>query len=80
MCPSLCPLLCPIGHIFCCALLYIINVPPLSLFYSFSGPKKDQVLYLPKLFKLNLKFYVKTIAPTFAPILGAYFYAPTFIK
>ena len=31
-----CPLLCPLGHIFCCALLYIVNVPPLSLFHIFN--------------------------------------------
>ena len=78
MCPSLCPLLCPTGYIFCCALLYIINVPPLSLSYIFN--KYALLCAPPPLYcKLNPKYYVKTNAPTFAPNLGAYFHAPTFI-
>ena len=70
------------AHILLCPPLYS-KCTPLSLFYVFINPEKGQVLYLPKLFKLNPKYYVKTnaptFAPTFAPTLGAYFHAPTFI-
>ena len=33
----------------------------------------------PKPVEMNTMYYVKTNAPTFAPTLGAYFHAPTFI-
>ena len=66
MCPLLCPLLCPIGHIFCCAPLYIVKQPTLEAqFYMikwFIFNKKQLTficsMFNPKPVELNLVLFI----------------------